>query len=300
MHDAVIVGGSYAGLAAAMPLVRARRRVLVIDDGKPRNRFSPHAHGFLTQDGRPGGEIAAAARAQVAAYPTAEFRTGRVVEARKTADGFGVALADGSAVEARRVLLAHGVEDVLPDIPGAAERWGKTALHCPYCHGYEIGGGAIGVLGTSPMSVHYALLIADWGEVTFFQNGAVALDAEDARKLSRRGVAVEPVPIAALEGDAPGLDGVRLADGRLVPLKAIFLGQYVRQPGRLAEMLGCAIEDTPVGQILKVDQIGQTNVPGVFAAGDAARAAGNVTLAAAAGTMAGTALHRSLVEEDSM
>lgn len=297
-HDAVIIGGSYAGLSAAMQLVRARRRVLVIDDNRPRNRFAARAHGVMGRDGVPGAEIAAEARAQVAAYPTAAFRMTEAVDAQPVDGGFAVTLSDGTRTSGRRLILAHGVQDVLPDLPGVKERWGRTALHCPYCHGYEIGGGPIGVLGSGPMSAMKALLIADWGQTVLFLNGAVQPDADEARRLAKRGVVVEPVPVVALEGEAPTLSGARLADGRLIPLRAVFVGGQVRQNGSLAQTLGCAMDETPMGTIIRVDEMKQTTTPGVFAAGDVARAMSNVTLASADGVMAGVGLHRSLIEED--
>lgn len=297
-HDAIIIGGSYAGLNAAMQLARARRRVLIIDDNRPRNRFAARAHGVMGRDGVPGAEIAAEARAQVAAYPTAAFRRGEVVDARQGRCGFEVDLADGERVTGRRLMLAHGVQDILPDLPGLKERWGQTVLHCPYCHGYEIGGGPIGVLGAGPMSVHQAVMVAEWGQVVLFLDGKVEPDADQMRMLARRGVIVEATPVTALEGDGPALNGARLADGRLVPLKAVFVGPRLRLNGDLAQALGCEIEDTPIGQMIRTDDLKQTTVPGVFAAGDAARVMSNVTLAAADGVMAGIALHRSLIEED--
>lgn len=297
-HDAIIIGGSYAGLNAAMQLARARRRVLVIDDNRPRNRFAARAHGVMGRDGVPGSEIAAEARAQVAAYPTAAFRRGEVVGIQSDARGFSVDLADGSQAIGRRVLLAHGVQDILPDLPGVEERWGRTVLHCPYCHGYEIGGGPIGVLGAGPMSVHQAVMVAEWGQVVLFLNDKLEPDAEQARMLERRGVIVEPAPVIALEGEGAGLNGARLADGRLVPLKAVFVGPRLRLNGDLARTMGCEIDETPIGEIIRTDDLKQTTVPGVFAAGDAARMMSNVTLAAADGVMAGISLHRSLIEED--
>ena len=297
-HDAIIIGGSYAGLNAAMQLARARRRVLVIDDNRPRNRFAARAHGVMGRDGVPGSEIAAEARTQVAAYPTAAFRRGEVVNARQGSCGFEVDLADGERVTGRRLVLAYGVQDILPDLPGVKERWGQTVLHCPYCHGYEIGGGPIGVLGAGPMSVHQAVMVAEWGQVVLFLDGKLEPDADQSRMLARRGVIVEATPVTALEGEGWALDGARLADGRLVPLKAVFVGPRLRLNGDLAQVLGCEIEDTPMGQMIRTDDLKQTTVPGVFAAGDAARIMSNVTLAAADGVMAGIALHRSLIEED--
>ncbi|WP_287011687.1 NAD(P)/FAD-dependent oxidoreductase, partial [Brevundimonas sp.] len=267
-HDAVIIGGSYAGLSAAMQLVRARRRVLLIDDGRPRNRFAARAHGVLANDGRPGAEIAAAARAQVAAYPTAAFRMAEAVAVDRIEGGFSVAFADGTRTQGRRLLLSHGVEDVLADIPGVRERWGRTALHCPWCHGYEIGGGPIGVLGRGEHAVQYAATVAEWGDVTLFMGLDQGLSPEDAHLLYRRGVTIEPTPIERLEGEAPTLTGARLADGRFIPLKAIFVGASVRVASPFADSLGCEMVDTPMGRVVKVDAMQQTTQPGVFAAGD--------------------------------
>jgi len=296
-HDAVVIGGSYAGLSAALQLVRARRRVLVIDDDRPRNRFAARAHGVLGHDGRPGAEIAAAARAQVAAYPTAAFRMAEAVDVSRIDGGFSVAFADGTKTLGRRLILAHGVEDVLPDIPGVKERWGRTALHCPWCHGYEICGGPIGVLGRGDHAVAYATIVAEWGQVVLFMDPA-GLSQDDARVLARRGVAIEPTPIAQLEGEAPTLTGARLTDGRFVPLKAIFVGASVRQSSGFAESLGCEMTDSPMGRIVKVDAQQQTTQPGVFAAGDLARPAGNITLATTDGMLAAHGAFRSLIEEE--
>ncbi|WP_278449600.1 NAD(P)/FAD-dependent oxidoreductase [Brevundimonas diminuta] len=296
-HDAVVIGGSYAGLSAALQLVRARRRVLVIDDNRPRNRFAARAHGVLSHDGRPGAEIAAAARAQVAAYPTAAFRMAEAVDISRIDGGFSVAFADGTNTTGRRLILAHGVEDVLPDIPGVKERWGRTALHCPWCHGYEIGGGPIGVLGRGDHAVAYATIVAEWGQVVLFMDPA-GLSQDDARLLARRGVTVEPTPIERLEGEAPTLTGARLTDGRFIPLKAIFVGASVRQANGFAERLGCDMTDSPMGRIVKVDAQQQTSQPGVFAAGDLARPAGNITLATTDGMLAAHGAFRSLIEEE--
>jgi len=296
-HDAVVIGGSYAGLSAALQLVRARRRVLVIDDNRPRNRFAARAHGVLSHDGRPGAEIAAAARAQVAAYPTAAFRMAEAVEVARIEGGFSVAFSDGTRTLGRRLILAHGVEDVLPDIPGVKERWGRTALHCPWCHGYEIGGGPIGVLGRGDHAVAYATIVAEWGQVVLFMDPA-GLSQDDARVLARRGVTIEPTPIERLEGEAPTLTGARLTDGRFIPLKAIFVGASVRQSSGFAESLGCEMTDSPVGRIVKVDAQQQTSQPGVFAAGDLARPASNITLATTDGMLAAHGAFRSLIEEE--
>ena len=299
LHDAVIVGGSFAGLSAAMILARARRPVLVIDAGRPRNRYATHSHGVLAHDGRAGPDLLADARAQVGAYPTATLVTGEVVSAVREDDRFVVGLANGDREESRRLLLATGVTDVLPEIPGIAARWGKTVLHCPYCHGYEIGGGTIGVLATAPGSARQASLIADWGQVIFFTAGKIDLDTETQRQLAKRKVEIEPVPVTGLEGPGTELEGVRLADGRLVAVRALFLRPATRMASPLAERIGCAFDQAPNGTIIRTDAEKLTTVPGVYAAGDAARVPNDITLASADGVIAGLGLHHSLIAEDS-
>ncbi|HEX7241704.1 MAG TPA: NAD(P)/FAD-dependent oxidoreductase, partial [Longimicrobiaceae bacterium] len=297
-YDVVVVGGSWAGLAAAMQLARARRRVLVVDAGLPRNRFSRAAHGFLGQDGRAPAEIVAMARAQVLAYPTAEHREGEAVAAEARDGGFEVALASGDAVRARRLVLATGVVDELPDLPGLRERWGVTVLHCPYCHGYEVADGRLGVLAAGETALHQALLIPDWSaDVTLFTQGVVSPDAEQRAALEARGVRVETEPVEALLGEAPALEGTRLRDGRVVPLDALFTASRTRMASPLAEQLGCAFDDGVFGPVVRTDARRATTVPGVFAAGDAAREPHNATFAAADGVMAGVSAHQSLAFE---
>jgi thioredoxin reductase len=299
LYDAIIIGGSFAGLSAAMILARSRRRVLVIDSGRPRNRHAVHSHGVLAQDGRAAQDMLADARAQVSAYPTATLLTGEAVSASSQDGRFVVRLANGDKAESRRLLLATGVTDILPEIPGLVSRWGKTVLHCPYCHGYEIGGGRIGVLATSPGSARQASLVADWGEVIFFSAGTINLDADTLRLLANRKVTIEPVPVTALEGSGTGLEGVRLADGRLVLVRAVFLRPSTRMASPLAERAGCAFDQTPSGTIIRTDSEKLTTVPGVYAAGDAARTPNDITLASADGITAGLGLHHSLIAEDS-
>lgn len=296
--DAIIIGGSFAGLSAALQLARARRRVIVIDSGQPRNRFAGHAHGVLGHDGRPGGEILADARRQLALYPTARLTEGQAIGAHRSTDGFIVETQDGRRVEARRLLLAHGVRDILPALPGVEERWGRTALHCPWCHGYEIGGGPIGVLGRGPMAAHYAGVVAEWGQAVMFLAQGTLLSPHDLAFLARRGATIEHSPLVGLEGSAPDIEGARLADGRLVPVKAFFVGGEVGVDPSLAQALGCELTDTPIGRLVKVDEQQQTTSPGVYAAGDLARAAGNITWAACDGMAAAHAIFRSLLEEE--
>jgi len=291
MYDAIIVGGSYAGLSAALQLARARRRLLVVDAGKRRNRFAPTSHGFLTQDGRAPGDIAADARAQLMAYPTVAWADGEATSAEQGNTGFAIAVG-ASRHEAKRLVLATGVSDTLPAIPGLAERWGKSVFHCPYCHGYELDQGDIGVLGVSALSMHHALMLPDWGRTTFFLNGAFEPDAEQMAQLQARGVSVERQPIREMAGERADLT---LTDGRVARLDGLFTMTRTSPSSPLAEELGCAFEDSPIGPFVKTDVTKETSVPGVFACGDLARAAGSVALSVGDGAMAGLGTHRSLM-----
>ncbi|MEL1264299.1 NAD(P)/FAD-dependent oxidoreductase [Pseudoxanthomonas putridarboris] len=294
--DALVVGGSFAGLAAATYIARAKRRVLVVDGGQPRNRFSPAAHGFLGHDGQPPRHILATARRQVLAYPTAALRTGDVIAIQAMASTFDVLLSDGTTVTSRKVVIATGLRDELPALPGLQERWGRTVLHCPYCHGYETGGGPLGVLGGHPLSGHQASLVRDWGPTTFFTHGGPLPDEEAAGKLKARGVAIETTPIAGLSGNAPDLTGVVLADGRELPLKALFVAPTLHQRPLVAQ-LQLDMDDSPMGRLVRTDERRMTSVPGIYAAGDIVRAGHSISFAVADGVTAGVSLHQALVAE---
>jgi len=301
-YDVIVVGGSWAGLSAAMQLVRARRRVLVVDAGSPRNRFARSSHGFLGQDGRTPAAILDTARAQVLAYPTAELRRDEATRAAGGDGAFEVVLASGAAARARRLVLATGIVDELPDLPGLRERWGTSVLHCPYCHGYEVADGRLGVLAVGESSVHQALLLPDWSaDVTLFTNGAFEPTAAQREALATRGVRIEPRLLAGLVGDAPTLTGLRLRGagggpdgGEVVALDALFTASRTRMASPLAEQLGCAFDDGPFGPVIRTDARKETTVPGVYAAGDAARAPHNATWASADGVTAGISAHQSL------
>jgi thioredoxin reductase len=294
-HDAIIIGGSFAGLSAAMYIARARRSVCIIDTGSPRNRFAAHSHGFLTQDGSEPGRMLATARAQVAAYPTATFIDGEATSATRTPDGFSVRLATGAPVQGSRLVLAFGISDDLPSIPGLAERWGRSVLHCPYCHGYEFSGRRLGVLNVSPMSLQQAMLIAEWGPTTLYLNGASQPDDASLAQLQRRGVGIEPAPLRALQGEGDQLSAIEFTDGRTSEVDALYLGPRTRLNSGIAEQLGCVLDEGRFGSIIRTDDTKMTSVPGVYAAGDITRDAHNVTWACADGVTAGTSVHRSLV-----
>lgn len=290
-HDVIIVGGSFAGMAAALQLVRARRTVLVLDAGSRRNRSASHSHGFLAQDGADPAEIVASAREQLEAYPTLTWIDGKAETATGRRDAFSVTCADDTHHDGRRLLFAIGVLDELPPIDGLAERWGKSVHHCPYCHGYELNLGRIGVIATGPMSVHQAQFIPEWGEVTFFLNRALEIDADARGDLSRRGVSIEETPIARIDGHAE----VVLEDGRRLSFAGIFTAAHNSPATPIAESLGCEMEPTPFGIQIRTSELKETSLAGGFACGDAARVPHSISLAVADGAWAGAQIHRSLV-----
>jgi thioredoxin reductase len=297
MHDVIIVGGSFAGLSAAMQLARARRKVLLVDAGLPRNRFADASHGFLGQDGKAPAKIVREAACQVAAYPTVEIVQGEVRNVEAVPSGFQATLAGGRTALARKLILATGVVDILPETPGLRERWGASVMHCPYCHGYEHRDQPLGVMASHPMSAHQAAMIPDWGPTTYFTQGEFEPDAPQRTLLEARGVVIERSPIVALLGVVPALEAVRLADGRTLPLNGLFVAPAQRMASPLAQALGCAFDDGPFGPIIRTDALKVTTVSGVFAAGDAARPMQNATLASADGVLAGVSAHRALIED---
>lgn len=291
MYDVIIVGGSYAGLSAGLQLARARRQVLVIDAGQRRNRFAATSHGFLGQDGQAPEVIAAEGRSQLMEYPTVTWVQGSAVQVNQPVEGFSVRTEHSGTFHARRLILATGVVDELPAVEGLKERWGTRVFHCPYCHGYELDQGRIGVLATSPLAMHHALMLPDWGPTTLFTNGVFTPDAEQQAQLDRRGVIVESAGVRRIRGERADLE---LDDGRVFKLDGIFTLSRTRI-SPLAEQLGCEWVDGPTGPYLHTNDTRQTSVPGVFACGDASLAAGSVALAVGEGVRAGVGAHFSLI-----
>lgn len=293
MFDVIVIGGSYSGLSAALQLARARQKIMVIDAGQPRNRFASHSHGFITHDGRNPGEISHAAKLQLQKYPTVLWLDAYAHNAAKTERGFTVEAA-GQIYETKRIVLAMGVSDGLPKVEGLEERWGKSVFHCPYCHGYELDQGRIGVLAVAPMSIHHALMLPDWGTTTFFLNGAFEPDETQLAQLAKRGATIERSRVLRMSGHAD----MHLEDGRVITLDGLFTATATKPSSPIAEQLGCAFDEGPMGPFIKTNEMKETSVPGVMACGDAARAAGSVALAVGDGAMAGAATHRSLMFAD--
>ncbi|APO96342.1 NAD(P)/FAD-dependent oxidoreductase [Xanthomonas vesicatoria] len=292
-HEVIIIGGSYAGLSAALQLARARRTVLLVDSGQRRNRFAATSHGFLGRDGTSPAQIADEARAQVLAYPGVRWADGTVAQLHGQADAFEVTLADGSVHTGRRLILAMGLVDRLPAIAGLAERWGRQAFVCPYCHGYELHQGRIGVVATTALAAHQASMLPDWGATQLFLNDTLVLDRAQHAQLQARGVQVVPGAVTALQGEGDLLQ-VLLRDGRTFALDGVFITPQT-EISPLVAQLGCGTSDGPLGSHLAVDAMQATTVPGVFACGDIASPAASVAFAVASGAMAGVATHRTLM-----
>ncbi|WP_331351783.1 NAD(P)/FAD-dependent oxidoreductase [Cellvibrio sp. UBA7671] len=293
IFDVIVIGGSYAGMAGALQLARGRRNVAVIDAGIRRNRFAEHSHGVLGQDGKPPAQIAAEAKAQLLLYPNLTWIEGRVESAEKTGNLFRVITGDNQTLSAKRLLLATGVSDHLPAITGLQERWGKTVFHCPYCHGYELDQGSLGVLAVSEASVHQALLIPDWGPTTLFTNNCFTPSELHQQQLAARNVRIETEAVSEIAGEQSAI--VKLANGRLVELAGLFVASLTKPASPIAYDLGCELAESPVGFYVKTDESKQTSIPGVYACGDLGRAMGSVTFAIGDGALAGFAVHRSLI-----
>ena len=293
--DVAVIGGSFAGLTAALQLTRGRRRVVVYDHGLTRNRFASEAHGFLGLDGKSPDEIRAAGRRDLLAYPSAEVREERVASIERDGDTFRIG-AD-RPLRARRVILASGMRDLLPDIPGLAEAWGKTAIQCPYCHGYELADRPTGLLAAGhPHVADFAPHLLDWTrDIVVFENGTPLL-CETAAKLDRFGIRVEPAAIASLDAPGGALRSVVLADGRRIERTALYLVPRSEPASDLARTLGCRFVEGPMGPYVETT-FGATSVPGVYAAGDLARPVFGAVDAAASGVAAAVGCHRSLTSE---
>lgn len=294
-YDAIIVGGSNAGLSAGMVLGRALRRVLILDNNQPCNRQTPHSHNFLTRDGETPAAIAAIAREQVLRYPSVALQTDKVVTAQAVAGGFQVTTERGEVLHGRKLLLATGVKDEMPAIPGFAECWGISVLHCPYCHGYEVQGQKLGLLANGATASDLAILIHHWSQdLVLFTNGPANLTTEQRAIIEARTVQLVETPIAELEHQNGQLHAVRTTDGASYPLPAIFARIPFRQHTDIAAQLGCAHTETG---LIQATASGETNVPGVFVAGDNSTGMRQISMAISSGSVAAAFMNRELIQE---
>jgi thioredoxin reductase len=297
--DVIVIGGGAAGLSAGLTLARARRAVVVVDAGQPRNAPAEGVHGFLSRDGMSPADLVAEGRAEVTRYG------GTIVDgvaggARRTGDGFEVDLDGGRRLAGRRLLVASGLVDELPDVAGLRERWGRDAVHCPYCHGWEVRDRAIGVLGTT-RSVERALLFRQWSpDVVLFTHTAAPPTEEEAERLAARDIRVVEGRVAAVEVSGDRVTGLRLADGTVVAREVVAVTSRMAAYSPVLDDLGLKPVEHPAGfgAAYAAGPMGQTDVPGVWVAGNVADVMAQVVAAAAQGVMAAAAVNMDLVEED--
>ncbi|MFC9271980.1 NAD(P)/FAD-dependent oxidoreductase [Streptomyces zhihengii] len=299
-YDVMVLGGGAAGLNGALMLARARRSVAVVDSGAPRNAPADGVHGLLAREGIAPAELVARGREEVRGYG-GHVVDGEVASVDRDGEGFAVRLADGRVARARRLLVASGLVDRLPDVPGVREHWGRDVLHCPYCHGWEVRDRAIGVLASGPMSVHQALLFRQWSDdVTYFAHTMEPPTAEQAEQFAARGVRVVEGEVAALEADGDGLTGVRLTDGTVVAAAAVVVAPRMEARAGFLSALGLRAVEHPsgAGEHVPADPTGRTEVPGVWVAGNVTDPTAQVGNAAAAGAMAGAQINADLIAEE--
>jgi thioredoxin reductase len=301
-YDVVVIGGGAAGLAGAVALARSRRSVLVVDAGEPRNAPAAGVHNFLTRDGTPPAQIYAAGREEVARYG-GTVEAGRVTALSRDGERFSVHVGD-RVVTARRLLVATGLRDELPDVPGLAERWGIDVLHCPYCHGWEVRDQRIGILATGPGAAHQALLFRQLSpHVTVLAHTGPDLGAEQGEQFAALGITVIEGKVTGVEADEGRLTGVRLADGRRVALDALIVAPRMTANAELLAPLGLFPTEVRLGEHvmgtqIETDPSGATSVPGVWVAGNLAGIQAQVITSAAAGLTAGAAINADLAAED--
>ena len=295
-YDVVVIGGGAAGLSAALVLARARRNVLVVDAGEPRNAPASHLHGYLSRDGFPPDELLAAGRNEVKGYGgdiAAGTVTDLVPDGRA---GFWALLSDGQRIAARRLLVTTGLRDELPDIPGLRDRWARDVLHCPYCHGHEVRDHPLGVIGGTPGAVRYAQIVRQWTHDLVYFTPPNTLSAAERTQLLARAIGVVEGTIERLViDDTDQLRGVQLDDGCVIPRDALFVPPRFVPNNHLLVGLGCEVD---ADGWVRVDPNGRTSVPGVWAAGNVVDPRAQVITAAGAGSAAAIALNADLVDED--
>ncbi|MEZ5017109.1 MAG: NAD(P)/FAD-dependent oxidoreductase [Flavipsychrobacter sp.] len=295
MYDVIIVGGSYAGLSAAMSLGRSLKKVLVIDSGLPCNRQTPYSHNMITHDGTPPAAIAAAAKKQVQAYDTVKFYEGLAIAGKQIKDGFEIKTEAGDVFTATKLIFATGVKDIFPDIDGFSACWGISILHCPYCHGYEVRMEETGILANGDAAFNIARMISNWTDkLTVFTNGKQELLQEQVEELEAHNIKVVEKEVAALQHKEGYLTSIQFADGSTQNIKAIYARPVNVQHCTIPEQLGCELGEDG---LLLVDPMQQTTIEGVYACGDNANWARSVAIAIAAGVTAGTALNREMILE---
>jgi len=294
-HDVIIIGGGAAGLSAALVLSRARRTVLVVDAGNPRNAPAAHMHGYLSRDGMRPTDLLATGRKEVTSYG-GEIADGVVTDVVIDGGGFTILLSGGQRISARRVLVTTGLRDELPGTPGLRDRWARDVLHCPYCHGHEVSDRRLGVIGGTPGAARYAQIVRQWThDLTYFTSTDTLTAVDRAQLLARNIAVVEGTINQLVIDDEDELRGVQMRDGCVIPVDALFVPPRFVPNSALLVGLGC---DVDTDGWVTVDTTGRTSVPGVWAAGNIVDPRAQVITAAGAGSAAAIAINADLVEED--
>ena len=295
-YDVVIVGGGSAGLSAALLLGRSRRRVLVSDTGKTRNAVAQESHGFFTRDGTTPAELVRIGREQLRPYETVELYSVGVKAAKAQSKGFEIKLDDETRIACRKLLLATGVVDEMPEIEGLKELWGKSIFHCPYCHGWEVRDQPLALYGNGAVGFELAELLKGWSDdLVLCTDGVATLSEDESKLLSKNNISIREERIVRVEGKNGQLENIVFANGETLARKAIFFRPKQQQHSVLAKQLGC--EFTDFGTV-KVDDFGQTSVPGVYAGGDMIHPMQHISFAVSRGALAAVGINRALLQED--
>jgi len=294
--EVIIIGGSYSGLSAAMSLGRALRNVLVIDSGNPRNKQTPHSHNFLTQDGKTPNEISALAKEQVSQYKTIHFYSGLAVSAIKTGKGFEIKTQAGDLFYSKKLILATGLRDTMPDIKGFAECWGISIIHCPYCHGYEVKNEKTGILGNGDYGFEFSRLVNNWTKnLTLYSNGKSTLTKEQTDKLNTHDIPIVEKEIDGFEHINGQIQNIVFRDNSKTSITAIYARPVLTQHSEIASQLGCELTEQG---IVKVDTSHRTTINGVFACGDNSNPSRDIALAVSSGMVAGGAVNHEIIQEE--
>lgn len=294
--EVIIIGGSYAGLSAAMALGRALRKVLIIDSGLPCNRQTPHSHNFITQDGEEPGVIAKKAREQLLQYDTVSFVNGLAKSGTRTENGFSITTQNDQVFTAKKLIFATGIKDIMPAIEGFSACWGISVIHCPYCHGYEVRNEKTGILANGDIAFHYAQLIRNWTkDLTIFTNGKSTLSQEQLQKLAEHQIPVVETEVSHIKHKEGALEQVVFTDKSAIALKAVYARPDFEQHCKIPQQLGCELTEQG---FLTVSMFQKTTVDGIFACGDNSSPLRAVSHAVATGTIAGAALNNEMTEEE--
>lgn len=293
--DVIIIGGSYAGLSAAMALGRSMRNVLIIDSGKPCNRYTPHSHNFITHDGSVPGEIVAKAKEQVLKYDTVKFYQGMAVSGKKTENGFEIAIDSGEKFSSKKLVFATGVKDIFPDIKGFQDCWGKTVIHCPYCHGYEFKGAKTAIIANGERAFHMATLINNLtNKLTIITQGKPDFKEEQLIKLQKNKIQIIEKEVAEIQHQNGEIKNLIFKDGTKEDFDAAYAAIPFEQHSDIPKSLGCEI--TEMGHI-KVDLFQKTTIPGIYACGDNSSPMRSVANAVATGNLTGAMVNNEITVE---